>query len=102
MTDVIELTKNDIISLIDEIDAEISKAKETQPEEVIPGHDFYRAVMFAECIRCDNRYIDVEGCQYCQAGMDFLQKFRTVYPWKSDTKEADKKKRIEALLKKSA
>jgi hypothetical protein len=86
MTEVIEQTKNDIIAQIEEIDVAIGIAKDTQPEEVIPEHDFYRGVMFAECIPCGNRYVDLEGCATCQPGMDFLQQFRAVYPWKSDTK----------------
>jgi hypothetical protein len=87
MTDVvIEQTKNDIIAEIEAIDVAIGEAKDTQPEVVIPEHDLYRGVMFGECIPCGYRYVDPEGCATCQPGMDFLQQFRAVYPWKSDQK----------------
>lgn len=86
MSDLMELTKNEIIDLLDEVDAGISAVKNAEPTEVIPTHDFYRATMFGECIRCGHRWVDGEGCAVCQPGKDFLQKYREHYPWKSDHK----------------
>lgn len=84
MTDVMELTKADIIALIDETDVEIAEVKNTEPKASIPTHDFYRGVMFGQCISCGNRFVDNEGCAVCKPAKAFLQKYREDYPWKSD------------------
>ena len=86
MTDVVELTKSEIIDLIDATDASIEEIRSISPKEVVPEHDFYRGVMFGECISCGNRFVDSEGCEACEPAKEFLQKYRDVYPWASDKK----------------
>lgn len=84
MTDVMELTKADIIALIDETDVEIAEVKNVEPKETLPTHDFYRGVMFGQCIPCGNRFVDSDGCAACRPAKEFLQKYREHFPWKSD------------------
>lgn len=86
MTELMELTKSDIIAMIDDADVSIDEIKNAGPMEIVPEHDFYRAVMFAECIPCGNRYVDVGECAVCKPGKEFLQKYKENYPWKSGQK----------------
>ena len=86
MTELMELTKSAIIAMIDDVDVSIDEIKNVGPMEIVPEHAFYRAVMFAECIPCGNRYVDGDGCAVCKPGKEFLQKYRETYPWKSDQK----------------
>ena len=83
---MMDLTKNEIVEIIDETDVMIDEIRNMAPVDNIPEHDFYRAVMFGECIPCGNRYVDGDGCAVCRPGKQFLQKYRENYPWKSDQK----------------
>ena len=84
MTDMMELTKADIIGMIDEADVAIDEVKGVEPKESLPSHGFYRGVMFGECISCGNRFVDSDGCAACRPAKEFLQKYREHFPWKSD------------------
>jgi len=91
MTDYEEITKNEIVALIDEADESIAALREAGPREMIPEHDFYRAVMFGECESCGNRFVDGDGCAVCKPAKEFLDKYRKIYPWKSDQNKVKEK-----------
>ena len=105
-----EKTKNQIIEEIEAAEGQI-KAFDTQQEtDEVPPHDFYRAVMFTQCLSCSNRMVDVGDYSICQPGKKFLHKYRCrehekpelngnkqcsicgLYPWKSDYKLTNKER----------
>ena len=99
-----EKTNKQLAEEIRSIEEQIKAADTQQEQDEVPHHDFYRAVMFTQCLGCSNRMVDVGDCAICQPGKQFLHKYRCrehekpelnankqchicgLYPWKSDYK----------------
>ena len=96
-----EKTKAEIIAEIEATEQAIKDAFTKHELDSVPPHDFYRAVMWTECMSCSNRMVDVGDCATCQPLKQFLHENRCrhdkpdlsglkqcvecgKYPWKSD------------------